>query len=113
MASRPQRERWKKTSNPCVVEAKAPDTLGGGRFRLQLRYTRRKGDKAVKRMSKRFQTREEALAAAPGMREDWEDGRGKPMDPSKPCLYWLQQRVFVLHAQLGRPPGRERIMKVV
>lgn len=82
MASRPQCERWRKTSHPCVVEAKTPDTPGGGRFRLQLRYTRRKGDRSVKKMSKRFQTREEALAAAPGMREDWEDRGGKPIDPS-------------------------------
>ena len=51
MASRPQCERWRKTSHPCVVEAKTPDTPGGGRFRLQLRYTRRKGDRSVKKLS--------------------------------------------------------------
>eukprot|EP00904_Undaria_pinnatifida_P000997 jgi/Undpi1/10899/HiC_scaffold_3.g01425.m1 len=64
---------WKKAALPFVYEDK-----GAGTFRLNLKFTRGKGHKAVKKVSKqKFAIREDALAAAPGWRLSWElGGRG-------------------------------------
>lgn len=77
-SSSPASPPWVKTSAPVIHKEKC-----SGKYRLSLRFTAWKSAKIIRKLSKKFDTREEALAASVGWRRDWEQGRkGKPVDPA-------------------------------
>ena len=69
-------DKWERTSPPVVYEDKTR-----GRWRLFLNFSTRPGDKARRKPSRLFDSKEEAVAGKLDFRMSWEDShRGKPYE---------------------------------